>query len=181
MTTPTRRTIDTLFDYFESNQTAGAITPNRVQDLVQSLIPGFGRISSNGATGVTDIAVQNTWYKVNIETLLGANARGMSMPQNNRLLCECPVPALGVIDGTISITSSPNQTFQVGIAKNGVIESESVETVKIGSGGDAVSVSGHTDIEQSNGDYIEMWIRNTTGTANPTVSGLYLRSVAWVL
>ena len=181
MTTPTRRTLETLYDYFESGQSAGAITPNRVQDLVQSLIPGFARISSNGSTGVTNILVQNTWYKINIATTLAANARGMTMPESNRILCSCPVPAIGIIDASLSIQSANNQTFQVAIAKNGVIESESVETVKIGSGGDSVSVTIHADIQQVSGDYIEVYIRNTGSTENPTVSGLYLRDVAWVL
>ena len=181
MSTPTRRTLDTLFDYFEAGQAAGSITPDRVQDLVQSLIPGFARISSNGESNATSITEANQWTKIDLTTTLAANARGMTMPQSNRILCGCPVPAIGIIDATVSVTSSPNQTFEVGIAKNGEIETESVERVKVGSGGDSVSVSCHADFEQSDGDYIELWIRNTTGTANPTVSGLYLRSVAWVL
>lgn len=181
MSTPTRRTLDTLYDYFEAGQAAGSITPDRVQDLVQSLIPGFARISSNGESNATSISEVNEWTKIDLTTTLAANARGMTMPQSNRILCGCPVPAIGIIDATLSIQSANNQTFQVAIAKNGTIESESVETIKIGSGGDSVSVSMHADIEQVSGDYIELYVRNTETTENPTVSGLYLRDVAWVL
>ena len=181
MSTPTRRTIDTLFDYFEAGQSAGAITPDRVQDLVQSLIPGFARISSNGNSGVTAIANVNEWTKINITTTLGPNARGMSMPESNRILCTCPVPSLALLDASISVSGGNNKTFQVAFAKNGVIEPESVETIKIGSSGDTVSVTFQTDLTQSSGDYVEAWIRNTTDATDPTVTGFYMRSVAWVL
>jgi len=181
MSTPTRRTLDTLFDYFEAGQAAGSITPDRVQDLVQSLIPGFARISSNGESNATSITEANQWTKIDLATTLAPNARGMTMPESNRILCGCPVPAIGIIDASMSIQSANNQTFQVAIAKNGTIESESVETVKIGSGGDSVSVTIHADIQQVSGDYVELYVRNTATTENPTVSGLYMRDVAWVL
>lgn len=181
MSTPTRRTLDTLFDYFEAGQSAGSITPDRVQDLVQTVRPGFARISSNGNTGVTNIASVNEWTKINITTNLADNAFGMTMPASNRILCGCPVPALAVVDATLTVQGDNNKTFQVAIAKNGTIESESVETIKIGSSGDSVSVSMHADYSQSSGDYTEVWIRNTTDATDPTVSGLYLRIVAWAL
>lgn len=181
MSTPTRRAISTLFGFFQSNQAAGSITPDRVQDLVQSLTPGFARISSNGATGVTSIASVNEWTKINIATTLADNARGMSMPQSNRILCNCPVPALALLDASISVSGGNNKTYQVAFAKNGTIEPESVETIRIGSGGDTVSVTFQVDFEQTAGDFVEAWIRNTTDSTNPTVSNFYMRSVAWVL
>ena len=103
------------------------------------------------------------------------------MPASNRILCGCPVPALAIVDATLTVQGDNNKTFQVAIAKNGTIESESVETIKIGSSGDSVSVSLHADFSQSSGDYTEVWIRNTTDATDPTVSGFYLRIVAWAL
>ena len=103
------------------------------------------------------------------------------MPESNRILCTCPVPALALLDASISVSSGNNKTFQVAFAKNGTIEPESVETIKIGSSGDAVSVTFQTDLTQSSGDYVEAWIRNTTDATDPTVTGFYMRSVAWVL
>lgn len=181
MSTPIRRPLQALFDLFQTGQPERSITPDRVQDTIQSLRPAWGRISANAASGTANVQAVNTWYKISIDTTLGPNARGFSQPENNRLQCACSVPALAISTATLTVSSGANIVWEVAIAKNGVISPESVEKIRIGPGGGSLSATMHADFTQSQGDFTEVWIRNTTNTDNPTITGLYLSTLTFVL
>jgi hypothetical protein len=177
---PTKRTIDQLYALFAPGQAAGSIGPDRVQDLILSLRPGFGRISL--ATPVeTTITTQGEWVKLAGVTALGDGAFTFSMPENGRLQCNCPVPSRIVIDGAVSLQNGSQTNFEVAIAKNGSVLPETVVMVRFGPGGGAVEAVLFGDFTQAQGDYVEVWARNTSSAANVTALALYLRAMTYVI
>jgi hypothetical protein len=177
---PIKRTIQQLYDFFEPGQPDASITPDRVQDLTLSLRPGFGRISL--ATPVTTtITTTNVWVKMAGETVLGPNAFTFSMPENNRLQCNCPVPSLLTASAVVSLTNGSQTNFEVAFAKNGDILPETIQMLRFGPGGGAQEATLMGDFEQAQGDFIEIWVRNTSSTADVTAESLYLRAMTNVL
>jgi hypothetical protein len=177
---PTKRTIQQLYDLFEPGQVAGSITPDQVQDLILSLRPGFGRISLVTAVETT-ITTQGEWVKLAGVTELGGGAFTFSMPQNGRLQCNCPVPSRIVVDAAVSLQNGSQTNFEVAIARNGVVMPETAAMLRFGPGGgtqDAVSLG---DFVQAQGDYVELWARNMTSTANVTAVALHLRAMTFVM
>jgi hypothetical protein len=177
---PTKRTIDQLYALFANDQVPGSIRPDRVQDLILSLRPGFGRISL--ATPVeTTITTQGEWVKLAGVTELGDGAFTFSMPQNGRLQCNCPIPSRIVIDAAVSLQNGSQTNFEVAIARNGVVLPETAAMVRFGPGGGAVEAVLFGDFVQAQGDYVEIWARNTSSTANVTALALYLRAMTFVV
>ena len=71
--------------------------------------------------------------------------------------------------------SASSQAIQFAIYKNGEIESPIISTVLIGPSGnraDAVAVNDIIRVETN--DYIEVWMRCTSGSDNATVESLQL-------
>jgi hypothetical protein len=182
---PTKRTTQDIFGQFEPGQPAGVITPDRVQDAVFSVLPGFGRISLSAQTE-TSIATQDDWVKVAGTTVLGDGAFTFSMPQNNRLQCNCPVPSRLIVDAALSFTNGSQKNFEVALAKgNGddppAILDISIQALRFGPGGGAVEIALLGDFIQAQGDFVEVWIRNTTDNTNATCARLYMRAMTFVL
>ena len=177
---PTKRTIQQLYDLFAPGQPDNSITPDRVQDMILSLRPGFGRISITTAVE-TVITTQGEWVKLAGVTTLGPDAFTFSMPQNGRLQCNCPVPSRMVIDGAVSLQNGSQTTYEVALAKNGAVMTETAQPVRFGPSSGIIEVVGFADFVQAQGDYIELWVRNTTSTANITALGMYLRAMTYVM
>jgi hypothetical protein len=176
----TKRTIEQLNALFAPGQADGAITPDRVQDLILTLRPGFGRISLDTAVE-TVIETQNVWVKLAGVTALGSGAFTFSMPENGRLQCDCPVPSRMVLTGAVSLQNGSQTNFEVAIAKNGTVLPETVQMVRFGPGGGSVEAVIFGDFFQAQGDYVEIWTRNTSSDANVTAQKLYLRAMTYVI
>jgi hypothetical protein len=175
----TKRTASQLNDLFQPGQAEGSITPDRVQDLILSLRPGFGRISL--VTPVqTTITTQNVWVKLAGVTELGPSAFTFAMPENNRLQCNCPVPSRLVASAAVSLQNGSQTDFDVALAKNGDILPETVQMVRFGPGGGAEEAALFGDFLQEQGDFVEIWVRNKTNTGNVTAQALNMRAMTYV-
>jgi hypothetical protein len=182
---PTKRTIAALMAFFAPGQPDASITPDRVQDAILSLRPGFGRISLSSAVE-TSIAETNTWTKVAGETVLGEGAFTFTMPEDGRLQCECPIPSRLEVEAVVSLTDGSQKEFELAFAKgNGdnpaAILSETIQVARFGPGGGTVEVKLMGDFTQAPGDYVEIWARNITDSTNITATRLYMRALTWVL
>lgn len=178
----TKRTISALNALFENGQAAGSITPERVQDLILTLRGAWGRISLTGSPVETTIANQNEWTKIAGSTVLGDNAISTSMPANGRLACDCPVPAIAVVEGVVNMqASSNNQVIEVGIAKNGTVDTTSIGRVRLTQSASAETVPVKMDFTTAEGDYLEVFARNATSAANVTAINLYLSARMYTL
>jgi hypothetical protein len=182
---PTKRTIQQLYDFFASGQPARSITPDRVQDTILSLRPGFGRLSLSQSVE-TNIATVNVYQKLAGVTVLGEGAFTFTMPANGRLQCECPIPSRLEVEAVISLTNGSQKEFELAFAKgNGddaaSLLSHTVQGVRFGPGGGTVEVKLMGDFTQAPGDYVEIWARNITDATNITATRLYMRASTWVL
>jgi hypothetical protein len=177
---PTKRSIQQLYDFFEPGQPAASITPDRVQDLILSVLPGFGRISLTAQVG-TSITQTNQWVKLAGTTALGEGAFTFTMPQNGRLQCVCPVPSRMTISAAVTLTNGSQKDFQVALARNGEIMTETIQGVRFGPGGGSVEASLFGDFAQQQNDHVEIWVRNITDTTNITATKLYMRAMTNVL
>jgi hypothetical protein len=165
---PTKRTIEQLYELFEPGQPDRSITPDRVQDLILTLLGGYGRISGNGSTPFT--LSQNDWAVVDVVTTLATGARQFSMPQNGRLQCDCPVPSLMVNTGFLTLQANQAAVFEIALGRNGVVDSNSISAFRLPPGGGSGTVPLHNDFLQEQNDYVEVFIRRTDGSANPSVT-----------
>jgi len=177
---PAKRTVQQLYDLFAPGQAEGAITPDRVQDLILSVLPGFGRISLT-AQVETAIAETNVWVKLAGTTALGEGAFTFTMPQNGRLQCVCPVPSRMVISAAVTLTNGSQKEFEVALAKNGTIMTETIQGARFGPGGGSVEASLLGDFAQQQNDHVEIWVRNLTDTTNVTATQFYLRGMTNIL
>jgi hypothetical protein len=181
----TKRSLATLDGFFSPDQLAGSITPDRVQDVIFSLRPGFGRIALT-AQAETSIASVNTWTKVAGTTALGPGAFTFAMPQNNRLQCDCPISSLLVASAAVTLTDGSQKEFELAFATgNGAtpatIMPETVQGFRFGPGGGTTEVVLFGDLVQQPGDYLEVWVRNVTDDTNVTATRLYVRAQTFVL
>lgn len=76
------------------------------------------------------------------------------------------------VSATASLTSGNNNVIGLYVAKNGVVIASSEMYATTSSGGRAESIACQTIVEMQEGDYIEMWVENSTALTNVTVEYL---------
>jgi hypothetical protein len=177
---PTKRTIQQLYDLFQPGQPPRSITPGMVQDLILSLRPGYGSLSLV-SSALTDIPAVNDWVKLAGVTELRDGAFTFSMPQNNRLQCNCPVPSIIRFEAAITLTNGSQKDFQLAIAKNGAVMDDTIQAVRFGPGGGSEEVVLLGDFLQAQNDYIEVFVRNVTDATDITATRFFMRAMTFVV
>jgi len=124
----------------------------------------------NNATA-TVISVVDTPVKV-----LGTTAQG-SLTQrfthsNNKLVFDGAIVRDFFITATASLVSGNNKVIGLQVAMNGSVVTDSKVLATTNSGGRAESISVQAIVQLGEDDYIEMFVENTTDTANVTVESL---------
>jgi hypothetical protein len=176
---PTKRTIAQLINFFAPGQDERSITPDRVQDLVQTMTGGYGRVYGNSSTTFT--LTQNVWQVVNVETELSNTSRQFTMPSNGRLQCTCPVSSLMIVSGFLTLETDGPSEFEVAVFRNGVLEPASVNSVRLPPGGGSATVPVADDFTQEQNDFIETYIRRISGDRNPSVTHYFLSAITSVV
>lgn len=181
----TKRTIAAIMAFFAPGQAAQSITPDKVQDAVETLRPTFGRLSLS-QSALTEIATVNVWQKLEGLTVLSDGAIGFAMPSAGRLQCVCPISSRLEVSAVLSLTNGSQKEFQIAFARgNGSgaasLMPETVQGVRFGPGGGTIEAVLMGDFVQSPGDYVEVWVRNVTDSTNITATRLYMRASTWVL
>jgi hypothetical protein len=177
----TRRTLAEILVLLADN-TAGLISPQDIRDAVKSLAPTHGGFYISSAVE-TVIAGVDTWTKLLGTTTVAASiGDGFSMSTNNRLLYSGTPDVHIHITATLSmISASANQVLGFRVAKNGdATGADSVASEvshKIATGADVVGVPVIFDGVISTGDYLELFIENTTSAGNVTANNGYLFAV----
>lgn len=146
-----------------------AQTVNLIIDRLQTAV---GTYYMMGNTTVTDIVTTGVGVKVAGSTTLGAqNARFAN--GNNRLtygpgrtrLFQFTAVGNEAVGGN-------NHQYAFSFYKNGVKVAESEKTITADSSGKTSTFIIQAIIELSEGDYVEVWVQDNTGTADVTVSHL---------
>lgn len=176
----TKRTLAALDAFFEPGQAPRSITPDRVQDLIETLRGGWGRINLT-AQVITDITTVGEWVKISGTTALSGDAWAFDMPVNDRLRYTGIVPSRVEVTAAINLTDGNNKTFEVALAKNGVVLADTARTVKIETGGDIDGAVVIGDFQAVTNDYVEIFVRNLTDSTDVTITKMYMRARSYVL
>lgn len=171
----TIRTLAALKALLPDN-TTGLISPQDLRDMLVSLVPGHGSIYIS-TPAATTIAQAGTFVKAaGITTAVHLDAT-FDMPASNRLRYVGAIPVHATVSATISFTSGGNnQDLAFQVHKNGNPVIGSHISLKIGTGTDERSTALHVDADLVQNDYLEVWIANDTGTADVTLTHLYLHA-----
>jgi hypothetical protein len=152
-----------------ADNTAGAISPQDLRDVIISLTPAHGAAYVSSAAAQPTI-VQNTWYEVAGTWTLSADNYRWTLPSGGRLQYDGAAVADATVIGNISFTSASNNiTYEVGVGLDGTIITASIQRTKLGIGTDTQSVSCAAQLVMPTGThYLSLMIRNITDTTKPT-------------
>jgi hypothetical protein len=129
-------------------------------------------IHMNGNATVTTISLIDTWYKISGTTTANSYTQRFDNSTTNRCVYTGPDKQLFRTSAIISLTDGSNRTYDVGVAKNGVVQTDSIFEVTTSSGGRIDNMSTQYLTELTTGDYIELFIRNNTDDSDPTITHL---------
>lgn len=159
-----------------ADNTSKAISAEDIRNLASSIVPGHGTIyiSSSSATTISDTT---TYFKV-AGTTTSRTLKNFSMPTDGRLTYT-GTPDIHVhVTASLSFTTASNsQIIHVRIGKNGsATGADSVASEvqgKVGTGADVGDHAVHYDTMLSNGDYLEVFVRNESSASNLTMANMY--------
>lgn len=118
----------------------------------------------------TTITTAGEWVKLNTDTTSGFTRNGLTHT-NNRITYSGPATVFQLL-GIASLTSSPNVQINIAFFKNGELWPCSEQDVTTGTGGRANNVTSSCLIELEEGDFVEVYVKNVTSTANVTLDNL---------
>lgn len=134
---------------------------------VVMLKPAFVNYFDFSSGSVTNISILNTWYKLNTDTTQGFSRNGL-LHENNKIT-NTGESSTFFMQAIISLSSGNNNNIHLAFFKNGVIVPCSEQDVTTSSGGKAQVLPIQCVTELNKGDYIEVYVKNTTGTTNVTI------------
>lgn len=174
----TQRTISTLLTaLFQDGQAAGEIDAQDIRDLIKSLQFSYASMTVS-SSAATVIAGAGTYVKLAGTTALNASVENFTMPANNRLVYGGAADRAAIVMIQASLVcGTAAQELGLALALNG--SEIAASAVK----GEAVSASKAFQLtcvaftELTNGDYIEAFGVNHTGTNNITADPLHMLAV----
>lgn len=119
----------------------------------------------------TTISLSNTWYKLNSTTTEGYSQDGLTHT-NNRVTYGGATTKVFSATGIATVSGSNNDNIHFAFFKNGVLLPESEQDVTLSSGGKGAATPIQTLIQMSTNDYVEVWVKNSSGARNVTLDHL---------
>jgi hypothetical protein len=147
-----------------------SITPNG--DVIKLERFPMGEMSMTGNTTVTNISSANGWVKAAGTTTLSAGAYKFTTGGvSNRLKYTGTSMKMFHIACTISVKAfQDGSNLKAVIYKNGVALTAGIVQTKMLSNSDIVSTAIHVMTDMSTNDYLELYITNTVGSDDFTVT-----------
>lgn len=121
----------------------------------------------------TPIANTTDFFKVVIVTTPGSTNEKY-LHSNNRLTNNSVVARKYLVTAVVDFTTSPNDSVVFGVYDStlAAVRVDSRARGTANAGGRAEGVSFQTVVQQVGGDYVEVWVRNTSSTTAVVVSDL---------
>lgn len=150
------------------------------RDVADDMGPAVGGLHfDDDGVVATNITAQNGWVKC-ANTSEGHSLTQFSAPGNNRLQYDGTEPARCMIIATLSFTCvSNNQILEFALFINGDEATASLMRTKVTTGTDVKAITIMSHPTMSNGDYVEVWCRNTTSDADITVEHGHVHAMAF--
>jgi hypothetical protein len=175
----TQRTLTALMTLLADN-TAGAISPQDVRDLVATVRARAAQISVPlAAAAAITISDTTSYFECTAPTWsLGPADSFDQSDGNGRLTYIGTVAVMLHLACTVSFSSaSNNQQLHLRLAKNGTTDATSEVVRKVGTGADVGSAALHLIVSVAANDHISLWVRNATSAANITIQAANLQAV----
>jgi hypothetical protein len=138
---------------------------------VPQVFPAYANYFDFSSNSVTDIDDADVWYKLNTDTVFGFSRNGL-VHANNRLTYTGDSEKIFQAEGIISLSSGNNNSIRAAFFKNGDLWPCSEQDVVTDAGGRLTAVPFHCLINLSNGDYIEVWVKNVNTTNDITIDNI---------
>lgn len=168
----TQRTLTQILTALADN-TSRAITPQDIRDAVETLAPRHGTVYVTAAAP-NAIATPGVFYP-QASTTEGIRLRGFTASSPGRLTYAGVARVHAHIACTLSMSAGANnQTLAARLAKNGETLPDSEVRNRVAIGADVQSTALHADFHMDTGDFIELFVTNTTSTAMVQVDLMYL-------
>lgn len=135
-------------------------------------------ISNTAATGVysfsantvpTTISNTTDFFKVEGTSVVFENINRRFTHSNNRLTYTGNIMRNFRASSSVSVLANNGQVISVAIAKNGRVLPYTILQSTIGGNNKAENISTMGIVELSAGDYVELYVRNSTGATPVTV------------
>lgn len=155
------------YDLYSRNlNVSGDITNYDV--IKESLNENYFIDTYTAVSGTTNIAVQNTFYKLNVITILSDFNGPLTMPVSNRITYTGDFPVYFDFEVYLTLKSTANNVgFSVQMFKNGNIPiPKSLFTDTFVSSADTEFVSSTAILQMNKNDYVEIFVNNTSGVQN---------------
>ena len=153
----------------------GANTAPRVGGLMTDMCDQFDTAYANyfdfSSGSVTTIDDINTWVKLNTTTTTNYTRNGI-VHTNNRLTWTGAIARVFKFEGIVSLISGNANVIHVAFFKNGALFPCSEQENTTGVGGKATSIPFHCLIELEQNDFVEVYVKNATGTTNITLDNV---------
>jgi hypothetical protein len=120
---------------------------------------------------VTTIVASDTWYKLATSGTTSLFSRNDLVHTNNRVTNTGDTKVFK-IEGIISISAGNNQEIHAAFFKNDNLYPCSEQTILLSGTGKSSALPFHCLVELEQNDYIEVWVKNATGTTNITLSNV---------
>lgn len=172
----TKRSLSSILALFADNTTQ-QISPQDLRDGVVTLAADFGTlyIVSPTATTITDTTSS---FPINGTYAFSVGSGDWDMNTNGQLRYTGAATRLAIIFFTGALQSaSNNQTFEIGLAKNGSLIPSSTITQRVSSTSSVETAAAFAAISVSTNDYVTGVVRNTTGPNNATFLNVKLGAV----
>jgi len=116
------------------------------------------------SNSITDISVADEWYKLNTNTTSLFSRNGL-VHTNNRVTNTSGTKVFQ-IEGIVSVSAGNNQEIHASFFKNGNLYPCSEQSTITGTGNRTNAIPFHCVVELQKDEFIEVWIKNKTGTTN---------------
>lgn len=179
----TQRSTSEIYTLLADNVT-GNISPQDIRDAFASWRMGHGQIYVP-ATAAAAITIANTTDYVEctapVWTLSAGGHLFDESAGNGRLTYTGLATSYMHIAYSYSMTTaSNNQVTHFRIGKNGITDEASEVQRKVGTGADVGAGACHLVTSMSTGDYLSVWVRNSTSASDVTLVCCNLQAVSMI-
>lgn len=131
---------------------------------------GYANYFDCDSDETTSVVAAETWYKLNTDTELGFTRNGLSH-SNNRITNTASKAVFRCL-GIVSLVSTSAQEIHVAFFKNGELVPCTEQDMTTGAGTKVNNVTFGGYIELNQGDYVEVWVKNESSTADITLDNV---------
>lgn len=179
----TARTLSEVQSLLGNNNT-GAISPQDIRDMLESLLPDFGEIHYNDTPVEDEIETKDVWIEATAGTwLLTASPvpRNFSMGVAGRLQYDGNETRLVLVSmPVVMISAGNNKTYEFAIGVNGTPIDETISQRTIGTGSEVGATSCAGLLSIAPGNYLSLMVRNITDTTNLTFNHANIIAVSFL-